>query len=120
MFPETIPVARPLREPCVIPDTQWISGFTAGEGNFSVSLDKGIFKSLLFKITQHEKDEVLLIAIKDYLNCGNCYLRKIENTVDFKDWCLVSDIVKKKEHKLDENILRIKEIQKHMNRGRKI
>jgi hypothetical protein len=22
MFPETIPVARPLREPCVIPDTQ--------------------------------------------------------------------------------------------------
>lgn len=149
MFPETIPVARPLREPCVIPDTQWISGFTAGEGNFSVSLDKGIFKSLLFKITQHEKDEVLLIAIKDYLNCGNCYLRKIENTVDFKvtkfsditeiiipffnnnpilgvksldfkDWCLVSDIVKKKEHKLDENVLRIKEIQKYMNRGRKI
>jgi hypothetical protein len=146
MFPETIPVARPLSEPCVVPDTQWISGFTAGEGNFSVSLDKGIFKSLLFKITQHEKDEVLLIAIKDYLNCGNCYLRKIENTVDFKvtkfsditeiiipffnnnpilgvksldfkDWCLVSDIVKKKEHKLDENVLRIKEIQKHMNRG---
>jgi len=27
---------------------------------------------------------------------------------------------KKKEHKLDENVLRIKEIQKHMNRGRKI
>ena len=82
MFPETIPVARPLpllgdlREPCVIPDTQWISGFTAGEGNFSVSLDKGIFKSLLFKITQHEKDEVLLTAIKDYFNCGYCYLRK--------------------------------------------
>ncbi len=36
------------------------------EANFSVSLDKGIFKSLLFKITQHEKDEVLLTAIKEY------------------------------------------------------
>jgi hypothetical protein len=53
-------------------------------GNFSVSLDKGIFKSLLFKITQHEKDEVLLIAIKNYLNCGYCYLREKENTIDFK------------------------------------
>ena len=147
MFPETIPVARPLREPCVIPHPQWLAGFTSGEGNFSVSLDNGIFKSLLFKITQHEKDEVLLIAIKDYLNCGFCYLRKKENimdfkvtkfsditeiiipffinnpilgvkSLDFKDWCLVSEIVKKREHKLEENILKIKEIQKGMNRGR--
>lgn len=84
MFPETIPVARPLREPCIIPHPQWITGFTSGEGNFSVSLDNGLFKSLLFKITQHEKDEVLLIAIKDYLNCGYCYLRKKENLMDFK------------------------------------
>ena len=30
MFPETIPVARPLREPCVIPHPQWISGFSSG------------------------------------------------------------------------------------------
>ena len=147
MFPETIPVARPLREPCVIPHPQWLAGFTSGEGNFSVSLDNGIFKSLLFKITQHEKDEVLLIAIKDSLNCGSCYLRKKENTMDFKvtkfsditeiiipffinnpilgvkyldfkDWCLVSEIVKKRGHKLEENILKIKEIQKAMNRGR--
>ena len=147
MFPDTIPVARPLREPCLIPHPQWISGFTSGEGHFSVSLDKGNFKSLLFKITQHEKDEELLIAIKDYLNCGSCYLRKKENimdfkvskfsviteiiipffinnpilgvkSLDFKDWCLVSEIVKRREHKLEENILKIKETQKGMNRGR--
>jgi len=103
----------------------FITGFTDGEGNFSVLLDKGIFKSLLFKITQHEKDEVLLTAIKQYLNCGYCYLRKKENIIDlkitkfseineiiipffinnsilgvksldFNDWCLVSDIVTKK------------------------
>lgn len=84
MFPETIPVPRPLRETCVIPHSDWIAGFTSGEGNFSVSLDKGIFKSLLFKITQHERDEVLLTAIKEYFNCGYCYLRKQENTIDFK------------------------------------
>ena len=50
--------------------------FSVSLYNFSVSLYNGIFKSLLFKIAQHEKDEVLLIAIKDYLNCGYCYLRK--------------------------------------------
>lgn len=147
MFPETVPVPRPLRETCVIPHSQWIAGFTSAEGNFSVSLDKGIFKSQLFKITQHEKDEVLLTAIKDYFNCGYCYLRKKENTIDFKvtkfsvvneiiipffiknpilgvksldfnDWCLVSDIVNKREHKLEEGALKIIEIQRGMNRGR--
>ena len=147
MFPETVPVPRPLRETCVIPHSQWIAGFTSAEGNFSVSLDKGIFKSLLFKITQHEKDEVLLTAIKEYFNCGYCYLRKKENIIDFKvtkfsvvneiiipffiknpilgvksldfnDWCLVSDIVNKKEHKLEEGALKIIEIQRGMNRGR--
>ena len=149
MFPETIPVSRPLRETCVIPHSDWIAGFTSGEGNFSVSLDKGIFKSLLFKITQHERDEVLLTAIKEYFNCGYCYLRKQENTIDFKvtkfsdlnkiiipffinspllgvksldfkDWCLISEMVKKEEHKLEEGALKIisREIQRGMNRGR--
>ena len=147
MFPETIPAARPLREICVIPHSQWIAGFTSGDGNLSVSLDKGMFKSLLFKITQHERDEVLLIAIKEYLNCGYCYLRKKENIIDFKvtqfsevteiiipffinnpilgvksldfkDWCLVSEIVKKREHKLEQGAIKIREIQMGMNRGR--
>ena len=147
MFPETIPVPRPSKETCLIPHPQWLVGFTSGEGNFSVSLDKGTYKSLLFKITQHKIDEELLIAIKEYFNCGYCYLRKAENIVDFKvtkfsditeiiipffinnpilgvkyldfkDWCLVSEIVKKRGHKLEENILKIKEIQKAMNRGR--
>ena len=125
MFPETIPVPRVLIETSKIPHPQWIAGFTSAEGNFSVLLDKGVFKSLLFKITQHKIDEVLITAIKEYFNCGYCYLRKKENIVDFKttkfsevneiiipffmnypilgvksldfnDWCLVSEIVKKK------------------------
>ena len=135
MFPETVPVPRPLRETCVIPHSQWIAGFTSAEGNFSVSLDKGAFKSLLFKITQHEKDEVLLIAIKEYFNCGYCYLRKNDNIMDFKvtkffdinqiiipffiknpilglksldfnDWCLASDIVTNREHNSEERYLK--------------
>jgi hypothetical protein len=147
MFPETVPLPRPLREDCVIPHPQWIAGFTSGEGNFSVSLDKGIFKSLLFKITQHEKDVALLTAISKEFNCGYCYLRKQENIIDFKvtkffdinhviipfftkypimgiksldfkDWCSVSEMVKKREHKLVKNLPKIIEIQKGMNRGR--
>jgi len=147
MFPETIPVPRPLREICVIPHPQWIAGFASAEGNFSILLDNGIFKSLLFKITQHERDDILLTTIRQYLNCGHNYLRKTENVIDFKvtkfseineliipfftinpilgvksldfnDWCLVSDIVKKKEHKFEENVIKIRELQKGMNRGR--
>ena len=147
MFPETIPVPRPLTETSKIPHSQWIAGFTSAEGNFSVSLDKGAFKSLLFKITQHKIDEVLLTAIKEYFNCGYCYLRKQENTIDFKvtkfsdvneiiipffinnpilgvksldfkDWCLVSEMVKKGEHKSEEGAIKIREMQRGMNRGR--
>lgn len=146
MFPETIPVPRPLTETSKIPHSQWIAGFTSAEGNFSVSLDKGAFKSLLFKITQHKIDEVLLTAIKEYCNCGYCYLRKQENIIDFKttkfsevneiiipffinnpilgvksldfnDWCLVSEMVKKRKDKL-EGATKIREIQSGMNRGR--
>lgn len=29
MFPETVPVPRPLRETCIIPHPQWIAGFTS-------------------------------------------------------------------------------------------
>ena len=167
MFPETIPVSRPIRETSVIPHSQWIAGFTSAEGNFSVSLDKGIFKSLapgppllslsilwirkrsegLFKITQHQRDEVLLTAIKEYFSCGYCYLRKKEfvmdlkitkfsdindiiipffinnrilgvKSLDFNDWCLISEIVKKREHESEKGALKIREIQRGMNRGR--
>ena len=47
----------------------------------------------MFKITQHERDEVLLTAIKEYFNCGYCYLRKQENTIDFKVTCDLNKII---------------------------
>ena len=39
-------------------------------------------------------------------------------SIDFNDWCLVSDIVNKKEHKLEKGALKIIEIKRGMNRGR--
>ena len=41
-------------------------------------------------------------------------------SLDFKDWCLVSEMVKKREHKLEKNVSKIMEIQKGMNRGRSL
>ena len=39
-------------------------------------------------------------------------------SLDFNDWCLVSEIVKKGEHKSEKGTLKIREIQRGMNRGR--
>ena len=39
-------------------------------------------------------------------------------SLDFNNWCLVSDIVNKREHKLEQGSLKILEIQGGMNRGR--
>lgn len=103
----------------------------------------------MFKITQHEKDEVLLTAIKEHFNYGYCCLRKQENTIDFKvtkfsdvnviiipffinspmlgvksldfkDWSLVSEMVKKGEDRLEEGSIKIREIQRGMDRGRRM
>jgi len=38
-------------------------------------------------------------------------------SLDFNDWCLVSEIVNKREHKLEQGALKIIEIQRKMNRG---
>ena len=40
--------------------------------------------------------------------------------LDFKDLCLVSEMVTKKEHLLEEGAIKIIKIQKGMNRGRSI
>lgn len=81
-FPNTILVPRPLvQEKIFIPHSQWLAGFATGEGMFSVGLHKGKFKYLLFKLTQHIRDEQLMRSIEEYLNCGYCYLRKGENLI---------------------------------------
>lgn len=65
----------------------WLTGFTSGEGCFHIKIKKsaevnsGFKISLLFKISQHEKDEKLLSNIKTYLNCGNTY--KNRNCIDY-------------------------------------
>lgn len=54
----------------------WITGFTDGEGCFSVNLVKNTTLSfnkqiqVRFSITQHQKSIKVLYALKDYFKCG--------------------------------------------------
>ncbi|PQE31508.1 LAGLIDADG endonuclease (mitochondrion) protein [Rutstroemia sp. NJR-2017a WRK4] len=55
--------------------------------NLRATLNFGLSKELQLMFPEtipHKNDEVLLTAIKEYFNCGYCYLRKQENTIDFK------------------------------------
>jgi len=54
-------------------DPNWISGFTAGDGNFDIKITprtSGHQVELRFRITQHIKDAHLLGLIAKYLGCG--------------------------------------------------
>ena len=60
-------------------DTNWLAGFVSGEGCFSIHVGEsasnkgGIHAWSRFQITQHKRDEELMIRIHEYLNCGRYY-----------------------------------------------
>jgi hypothetical protein len=82
-FPNTIALARPL-----LPlnntklDPQWVAGFTSGDGCFKVSIrESKLYKTgsrvaLLFVVTQHIRDELLLKSLIDFFGCGQTYSYK--------------------------------------------
>ena len=57
-------------------NAQWVIGFTDGEGCFHVGINKNESMKLgvqilpEFTIVQHEVDEQVLYALKDYFQCG--------------------------------------------------
>ena len=57
-------------------NAQWIVGFVDGEGCFHVGINKNESMSLgvqvlpEFTVVQHEVDEQVLYALKDYFGCG--------------------------------------------------
>ena len=59
-------------------DPRWLAGFTDAEGCFLINIYKSHTKlgeavQLIFKITQHERDEQLIISLIEFLKCGNIY-----------------------------------------------
>ena len=102
---------------------------------------------LVFKITQHSRDELLMKNLVSYFNCGKLY--KFRETIDFRvskfedftniilpffikypivgvkalefvDFCKVADLMKNgKAHLTAEGVEQIGKIKDGMNKGRK-
>lgn len=68
-FPKTVAFTRPLLSPSVKLDPQWVAGLTSGDGCFKISIREsklhkiGSRVVLLFRVTQHIKDELLLKSL---------------------------------------------------------
>ena len=75
VFPNTVPVDRPLIKDISTPNPDWMAGFVSGEGCFLVQIAKygkgkldGV--SLSFKVSQHLRDELLLRSFISFFGCG--------------------------------------------------
>ena len=112
IFPNTVPVSRPLVKFSSeeLPHPQWLAGFASGEGCFAVSLIKssayktGVQVLLRFSLTQHSRDEQLLKRLENHLGCGKIFTR---GGVDSKEFIVYKlfDLVEKiipffQEHKI--------------------
>lgn len=61
---------------------QWVAGFTSGDGCFKVSIrESKVYKTgarviILFVLTQHIRDELLLKSLVNLFKCGQAYSYK--------------------------------------------
>lgn len=88
-FPDTIEVSKPLVSKPTVPSSQWLIGFTLGDGSFLIVIIKssankvykaGINISLVFELTQHSKDEELMKSLIFCFGCGR-YQQKSAGSV---------------------------------------
>ena len=70
IFPNIVPVERPIINNQMIWSPLWLVGFVDGEGCFYLKITKKKQISLSFSITQHYRDKDLFKIIKNYLTCG--------------------------------------------------
>lgn len=118
-----------------------MAGFFTGEGCFSV------YKNFLrVSIAQRSRDKILINNFINILNCGTSYntpkgitvftVNKFEDiynkiiplfkeynirgvkALDFKDFCLAAELIKKKAHLTKDGLEQIKIIKSRMNRKR--
>lgn len=76
MFPNIKPADRPLVENVKNLNPNWVTGFAAGDGCFTVKAsktEKGLKTriQLEFKITQHSRDQELMKGLIEFFNCGS-------------------------------------------------
>lgn len=149
-FPNIKPVELTSTVNIKITDPEWIAGFTTAEGCFYLEVRKrsdrkGYQIQLIYKLTQHIRDEILMKSLISYFDCGNVYLeiysanyrvQKFSDIVnkinpffskhkilgvkhqDYLDWCEALEIIKVKSHLTEEglsNLLIIKNKMKRFN-----
>jgi len=150
-FPENTPVLRSTPPVDTDIHPQWVAGFTSGDGSFKVSIrESKLYKTgsrvvLVFVLTQHIRDKLLLESLVDYFKCGHVYSYKnhiefvcqsfkditekiipffFENSIlgvksqDFEDWTKIANMIQTKEHLTIEGKDKIYEIRIGMNKGR--
>lgn len=130
---------------------QWLGCFASGDGSFMIQIEhKGgkSFPRLIFLLTQHIRDEKLMVRLITYLGCGgvsqnskstsavkfrvskftDIYEMIIpllrENLVlgvkskDFDVWCTAAEIHKSKGHLTPEGLDKINQLKANMNKSR--
>ena len=151
-FHNIVPVEKPLVLNQQIPNPNWIAGFTSGEGYFYIKISKsntnklGEAVTLVFDLTQHNKDELLIKSFIEYFGCGIVYysrnaivfrvskFKDIVNKIipffkehkiqgvkykDFDNFCFVAEMMREGKHLTAEGLYQIREIKAEMNKGRK-
>lgn len=149
-FPNIIPALRPVVIAKNIKDPNWVAGFVSGDGTFRISIFNRDIKTrsavrLMFKITQHSRDEALLKSLVNSLGCGRYYAASssynhgefvVSNlsdvtgkiipffdkypiggakALDFSDFKRVAELMENKAHLTEQGLSQIRSIKSKMN-----
>ena len=150
-FANIISYPRPSVSDFKIRDPQWLAGFASADGCFLIRILKsstsltGYQIVLVFKLTQHFRDQELFRSLVDYLGCGNVYLSETavdyvvtkltditdkivplfqKNSIqgvkylDFLAFVSIVELMNNKVHLTEKGVNQIKEIKAGMNKGR--
>lgn len=151
-----IPISKPVFEPSTMKlDHNWIAGFVQADGTFGLNYTKqprmllGYTCQPQFRVTQHERDLIILKRIIDSMGCGtmvkpsgdrdryNISVANISDLVniviplfekhplygakqeEFLDFCKGINIIKDKGHLTSEGLKALKKLVDAMNTHRK-
>lgn len=151
-FPNALAVARPIVVDKTVSNPFWFAGFSSAEACFFVTIRPtshqrtGYQVSLIFTLTQHNRDEWLMKSFVTYLGCGsiektsrgmvNFHVRRLSDNLtkiipfflqypilgvksqDFQDWCKVAYLMKDKKHLTWAGLKEIRRIKSLMNTKR--
>lgn len=81
-FPHIFPITKPEVSTQSIPNSNWLTGFTEGDGCFYIrkqlapKSSLGVRFGLTFELSQDSRDMELFVLIQKYLNCGKVTLKR--------------------------------------------